>query len=286
MSFKSLLLLLCLAASVSALTTPRSPHHHRAIAHRAAAVSHIQPILRTRADGKRCKPRPASSSVVAVPTTKAAFVSTPEPAPTSTPHPDPSPSPKPATSSKEDPTPSPEPHTTSKADPSPSPKPTTTPKDDPTPTPKPTSTPEPQPTTTPKPQPTTTHQPAPTTTKASGGGGGGAPSFMTGIQSGQGTFYSTGLGACGIVNSDTDYIAAVSHLLFDAVPGYNGQDPNSNPICGRKVRVSFEGKSVVVAVTDRCEGCALTDLDFSPSAFNQLADFARGRIGPISWVWL
>ncbi|KXN89956.1 Allergen Asp f 7 [Leucoagaricus sp. SymC.cos] len=111
-----------------------------------------------------------------------------------------------------------------------------------------------------------------------------APSFMVGTQSGQGTFYSTGLGACGITNKDSDYIAAVSHLLFDDYPGYGGANSNNNPICGRKVTASYKGKTVTVAITDRCEGCALDDLDFSPSAFQQLADPSLGRID-ITWTW-
>ncbi|EDR15021.1 expansin family protein [Laccaria bicolor S238N-H82] len=100
---------------------------------------------------------------------------------------------------------------------------------------------------------------------------------------GQGTFYATGLGSCGITNKDTDYIAAVSHLLYDQ--GYAGVNPNNNPICGRTVTATYQGKSVTVAVTDRCEGCAITDLDFSPSAFNQLADFSVGRISGMTWTW-
>jgi hypothetical protein len=67
------------------------------------------------------------------------------------------------------------------------------------------------------------------------------PSFMKGTQTGQGdpssflntnyfaicltiitffsgTFYGTGLGACGITNNDNQHIAAVSHLLFDTYP--------------------------------------------------------------------
>ncbi|KAL0957346.1 hypothetical protein HGRIS_014899 [Hohenbuehelia grisea] len=93
-----------------------------------------------------------------------------------------------------------------------------------------------------------------------------------------GTFYSAGLGSCGVKNKDSDYIAAVSHLLYDAFPGYEGGNPNNNPICGRKVRATYKEKSVKVVITDRCEGCALTDLDFSPSAFSQLADFSAGRL--------
>jgi len=108
---------------------------------------------------------------------------------------------------------------------------------------------------------------------------------MVGTQTGQGTFYATGLGACGIVNTDADHIAAVSHLLFDNFPGYDGANPNNNPMCGRKVTAHYQGKTVTVALTDRCTGCALTDLDFSPSAFNTLADPSVGRISGMTWTW-
>ncbi len=33
-----------------------------------------------------------------------------------------------------------------------------------------------------------------------------------------GTYYATGLGSCGITNSDSDFIAAVSHELYDNYP--------------------------------------------------------------------
>ncbi|KIK06919.1 hypothetical protein K443DRAFT_673811 [Laccaria amethystina LaAM-08-1] len=145
-----------------------------------------------------------------------------------------------------------------------------------------------QPTTTPPPQQaTTTYKPVTptTTTKVAAPASGNQPSFMYGTQTGQGTFYATGLGSCGITNKDTDYIAAVSHLLYDQYPGYSGVNPNNNPICGRSITARYQGKSVTVAVTDRCEGCAITDLDFSPSAFNQLADFSVGRISGMTWTW-
>jgi hypothetical protein len=115
--------------------------------------------------------------------------------------------------------------------------------------------------------------------------GGNQPSFMDGTQTGQGTFYSTGLGACGITNNDGDFIAAVSHLLFDQYPGYQAGNSNRNPICNKQIRATYQGKSVTVTVTDRCEGCAQTDLDFSPAAFNTIANPSQGRISGMTWVW-
>lgn len=107
-----------------------------------------------------------------------------------------------------------------------------------------------------------------------------APS--SGTHSGQGTYYATGLGACGITNVDTDYIVAISHELYDE----NAKDanPNNNPLCGKKITAHYQGKSVEVTVVDRCEGCQYNDLDFSPSAFSQIADQDLGRID-ITWNW-
>lgn len=110
---------------------------------------------------------------------------------------------------------------------------------------------------------------------------------MTGVQYGDGTYYNTGLTACGVENNDNQLIAAVSQHLFDTYPGYNGANPNTNPVCGRKVKVTYKGNSVIVTITDRCVSCLVTDLDMSPAAMaaidpNYIFD---GRIH-LSWVWV
>ncbi|KAH9959285.1 RlpA-like double-psi beta-barrel-protein domain-containing protein-containing protein [Lactifluus volemus] len=109
--------------------------------------------------------------------------------------------------------------------------------------------------------------------------------FLCGSQIGQGTWYQTGLGACGITNKDSDHIVAVSHSVFDVYPGYTGANPNDNPICGKQIQANYQGKSVIVTVTDRCVSCDMTDLDFSPSVFRELADPSVGRIG-VTWSWV
>jgi hypothetical protein len=132
------------------------------------------------------------------------------------------------------------------------------------------------------PQPSTTSS-SPKATPASSSGN--LPAYLVGVQVGQGTYYGTGLGACGITNNDSQHIAAVSHLLFDTFPGYNGANPNTNAVCGRTITATYQGKSVQVTITDRCTACAVTDIDFSPSAFSVLADQAVGRISGMQWVW-
>ncbi|EHK25048.1 expansin-like protein [Trichoderma virens Gv29-8] len=92
--------------------------------------------------------------------------------------------------------------------------------------------------------------------------------------SGSITWYNTGLGACGHVNNDNELVAAVSHSLYD----------REHP-CGRQIRVNYKGRSEVVTVVDRCEGCAENDLDLSPAAFRGVVgDLGVGRT-TATWDW-
>ncbi|KAI4273647.1 MAG: hypothetical protein LQ337_004485 [Flavoplaca oasis] len=97
------------------------------------------------------------------------------------------------------------------------------------------------------------------------------------------TYYAPGLGACGRYNTANDNICAISHITYDKFA--NGPNPNTNPLCGRQIRASRNGESVVVTVVDRCEGCKANDIDLSPAAFNQLAEAAEGRV-KVTWEWM
>lgn len=114
------------------------------------------------------------------------------------------------------------------------------------------------------------------------------PSDNGGPYTGDLTYYEPGLGACGITSSSSENIVAVSHILFDSVQ--SGSDPNSNPLCGRRMRAQRvkEGageRSVDLRVVDRCTGCKSTDIDVSLSVFNRLADEDLGRV-EVTWSWL
>jgi hypothetical protein len=111
---------------------------------------------------------------------------------------------------------------------------------------------------------------------------------MYGVQTGQGTFFDVGLGACGYTNKDTDYVAAVSWRLFDNYPGYDKVNPNTNPVCGKKITATYQNKPVTITVVDRCadDTCLVGNLDFSKAAFSQLADFSVGRIYDMTWTWV
>lgn len=100
---------------------------------------------------------------------------------------------------------------------------------------------------------------------------------------GEMTYYDTGLGACGWVSTDSDYIVALSQQVFDKkTPNGN---PNNNPYCGKKIEAKWGSKTVIVTVVDSCPGCAPNDLDFSPSAFEAIANKDLGRT-EFSWRWI
>ncbi|KAJ1929970.1 hypothetical protein IWQ60_000699 [Tieghemiomyces parasiticus] len=99
---------------------------------------------------------------------------------------------------------------------------------------------------------------------------------------GEGTYYSpsVGLGACGLQNSDSDFVAALNAPQFGSPA-----NPNSNPLCGKKALVKGPKGSVTVTIVDKCPPCKSGDLDLSVGAFDQIADQAEGRV-PISWSWV
>jgi hypothetical protein len=127
--------------------------------------------------------------------------------------------------------------------------------------------------------PTSSSQPQSTTTQSSSPSTSSTPS--DGEFSGDGTFYNTGLGACGIESNDSQFVVAVGYQLYDSV---NTANPNNNPLCGRKITVFRGDKSVQVTVVDKCPGCSYYSLDLSPAAFNVLGNPDEGRI-PITWKW-
>ncbi|POW21507.1 hypothetical protein PSHT_02310 [Puccinia striiformis] len=83
---------------------------------------------------------------------------------------------------------------------------------------------------------------------------------------GDATYYEPGMGACGLTNNSGDMIVAVSKLLYDSFPSERG-NPNTNKVCGKRIRATYKGKSCDLTVVDRCEGCLHDDLDMTITAF-------------------
>ncbi|KIO34377.1 hypothetical protein M407DRAFT_240678 [Tulasnella calospora MUT 4182] len=95
--------------------------------------------------------------------------------------------------------------------------------------------------------------------------------------SGRATWYDVGLGACGDYNGPSDYIVALnSHQLDTSV---------YPPVqCGRKVRITYQGKSAVATVKDECPGCPFGALDMSKGLFTHFESLGTGEF-TMNWDW-
>ena len=80
------------------------------------------------------------------------------------------------------------------------------------------------------------------------------------------TYYQAGLGACGITsNGDVEIVVALSSSLM-------GYQSNSNPYCGKHIKVINGMYSIVATVVDKCPSCQGYSIDLSKKAFLELGE--------------
>ncbi|KAK4705303.1 chorismate synthase, partial [Phenoliferia sp. Uapishka_3] len=84
-----------------------------------------------------------------------------------------------------------------------------------------------------------------------------------------------GLGACGITNSDSDFIVALNSAQY-------GDSGAISSYCFKEITISYGGKSTTAQITDECPGCPYGGLDMSPSLFQY---FASESVGVIYVTW-
>ncbi|MFJ7206518.1 RlpA-like double-psi beta-barrel domain-containing protein [Streptomyces sp. NPDC098789] len=143
-----------------------------------------------------------------------------------------------------------------------------------------TSEPEPDVSTTPPaaPVPTRTTGPGPTPAPSTTKGASPAPTKSTKPPtqkfSGKASTYQPGMGACGQYIAPGDLVAAIDPSLFGA--GYPG------PNCGKKIVVTYKGKSVTLTVLDEAPGAGRGGLDLTPGAFRALSSRDEGQID-VTW---
>ncbi|KAN0109226.1 RlpA-like double-psi beta-barrel-containing domain containing protein [Russula decolorans] len=96
--------------------------------------------------------------------------------------------------------------------------------------------------------------------------------------SGRGTYYTTGLGACGNQNSDDQLVIAIP-------PGMYGAAVGPGPHCGQKVNIRYGRKSAKAMVVDKCPSCPGDSIDMSPALFKKFAKLAVGVID-VTWNFI
>jgi hypothetical protein len=87
--------------------------------------------------------------------------------------------------------------------------------------------------------------------------------------SGEITYFTPGMGACGETSGEGDKMVAISMALFDQYTP-NG-NPNKNPLCGKSLIIKgADGSEHKATIWDRCVGCAMDDLDMPQEFFNEV----------------
>ncbi|MFE7441594.1 cysteine/serine endopeptidase inhibitor [Streptomyces chartreusis] len=102
------------------------------------------------------------------------------------------------------------------------------------------------------------------------------------VKHGKATFYdNAGTGACG------DPIDAASQMLVAVSPKYwKAANPNNDPLCNAKVRLTFRGKTITVPVVDKCMECGPKHIDLSKPAFEKLANPDKGVLHNVKWKFV
>ncbi|KAL8627694.1 hypothetical protein Q9189_006591 [Teloschistes chrysophthalmus] len=103
---------------------------------------------------------------------------------------------------------------------------------------------------------------------------------ITSAYSGDMTYYTPGLGSCGLVHSSSDLVVALSIPMMG-----NGANPNNNPKCGSWIGIwnPVTKTKHEAQVVDTCFACQYTDIDVSPALFKLVAPDGDGRVHGIDW---
>lgn len=93
-------------------------------------------------------------------------------------------------------------------------------------------------------------------------------------------------GSCGldISKQNAFYVAALS-FKYMRLPS-NVTNPNHHPLCGPThcLRINGQRGSIIVKVSDTCEGCKGDDVDIANTVYKYLDDPNKGRVR-MEWDW-
>lgn len=98
--------------------------------------------------------------------------------------------------------------------------------------------------------------------------------------SGDMTYYTPGMGSCGIQSGENDDVVALAIPMMQ-----NGGNPNANPRCGSKIGIWNPNTQTIheATIVDTCQACKLYDIDVSPALFKKVAPDGDGRVKGIDW---
>ncbi|EMR66913.1 putative plant expansin protein [Eutypa lata UCREL1] len=97
--------------------------------------------------------------------------------------------------------------------------------------------------------------------------------------SGDLTYYTPGLGACGKPNTEADRVVALPEGQYCKI-----SNPNDCYKCGDFINIHYNGKSTTAQIKDKCWGCEGDSIDVSPTVFKELEALEAGRI-QVTWEY-
>lgn len=158
-----------------------------------------------------------------------------------------------------------------------------------TPTPTPTPSPEPE-TSSEAPAPTSTepaYTPPASSTAAAATTAASTSSTTTGetFSDVDLTIYdnSGGYGACGTKIYDSDMVVALAKDAWGASTYDVQTGAATNPWCGQKIKVDYNGNSIEATIMDMCPGCSGHDIDLSLAAYTKLTGLSEKTRLKASW---
>jgi outer membrane biosynthesis protein TonB len=92
-----------------------------------------------------------------------------------------------------------------------------------------------------------------------------------------------GFGACGTELHDSDMIVALAASTWGASTYDVMTGAATNPWCGQKIKIDYNGNSIEATIMDLCPGCSGADIDLSLAAWKKLTGLEEKTRLKASW---
>lgn len=94
------------------------------------------------------------------------------------------------------------------------------------------------------------------------------------------------LGACGKRLSDDEFIVALGAPTMGPSTYNVMTGEATNPWCGKSIQITYQGKTAVGRIEDKCPGCAAGDIDLSPALWKELTGMDPSLGGRFKAEWV
>ncbi|KAJ7766014.1 hypothetical protein B0H16DRAFT_1792771 [Mycena metata] len=93
-------------------------------------------------------------------------------------------------------------------------------------------------------------------------------------------------GACGWMNTTDQAVATVSNTTFNGFPGATPKNPNTNPICGRRIVITGNNVTINAFIVDYFEqdkNAGPNDVGVTKPEFMKMAPISAGIVRDAVW---